>query len=268
MQAGMLMGRSIFGGGALVASAIWGWPLVFAALIASIWLSMFVLLFIKEDIPAPETEIREPFMPKLAKAFARRETRLGLLFALTSAAAFEAVGALAGPFLIDRGASAETVGWFYGIAVVASTISGGILGGVISDRYSRTRSAGAFLIGFVAVILALTFVDAAGLDSGANSIRMILLAAMYLFVGLFTAASYALFMDITDPRIGGTQFSAYMSATNACESWSAWSAGRLVARSGYGSAFAAMSIVSLLSLFLLAELNRSGARSSAKVESS
>jgi len=72
--------------------------------------------------------------------------------------------------------------------------------------------------------------------------RRLLFAALYVAIGLFTASSYALFMDLTDPRLGATQFSAYMGATNACESWSAVLGGRLIASSGYPAAFAVMAL--------------------------
>ncbi len=75
---------------------------------------------------------------------------------------------------------------------------------------------------------------------------------MYFFIGLFTASSYALFMDLTDARLGGTQFSAFMSATNGCESWSAWAGGRIVGPGHhYAAAFLIMCGASLLSLPLL-----------------
>jgi N-acyl-L-homoserine lactone synthetase len=70
--------------------------------------------------------------------------------------------------------------------------------------------------------------------------------------------SYALFMDLTDPRLGATQFSAYMAATNGCESWSVWTSGRIVAAQGYPSAFLVMSAVSLLALPLLAVMRKVG----------
>jgi predicted MFS family arabinose efflux permease len=96
----------------------------------------------------------------------------------------------------------------------------------------------------------------ADLAGARPAVILSLLAAMYLAVGLFTAASYALFMDLSDPRIGGTQFSAFMSATNACESWSAWAGGRLTAGAGYPSAFLVMSAASLLALPLLRRIGR------------
>ena len=63
--------------------------------------------------------------------------------------------------------------------------------------------------------------------------------------------SYALFMDLTDPKLGSTQFSAFMAATNGCESWSGWAGGQVVARAGYGASFITMSGVSLLGLIAL-----------------
>ncbi len=79
---------------------------------------------------------------------------------------------------------------------------------------------------------------------------------MYFFVGLFTASSYAIFMDLTHPRVGATQFSAFMAATNACESWTTWSAGLIVASHGYPAAFLIMAGVSLAGLPLLRGLRR------------
>ena len=125
------------------------------------------------------------------------------------------------------------------------------MGGRLSDRWGRRRSVALFLVGFVAAILALA---AADLYGAGETPLMALLTVMYLFIGLFTAASYALYMDLTDRRAAGTQFSAFMAATNGCESWSALAGGRMAASAGYPAAFIAMSVVSLLSLPLLRRL--------------
>ena len=71
----------------------------------------------------------------LREAFALRSTWLGLGFALTGAAGFEAAGQLAGPFLVDRGVDNDTIGVFFGVYVVSATLLGGLLGGWLSDRY-------------------------------------------------------------------------------------------------------------------------------------
>jgi predicted MFS family arabinose efflux permease len=65
---------------------------------------------------------------------------------------------------------------------------------------------------------------------------------------MFTAASYALFMELTDPRLGATQFSSFMAATNACEAWAALLVGRLIVGNGYSSAFMALAAISLVGL--------------------
>jgi MFS transporter, PAT family, beta-lactamase induction signal transducer AmpG len=85
---------------------------------------------------------------------------------------------------------------------------------------------------------------------------MACLAALYLGIGCFTAASYALFMDLSDPKIGATQFSTFMAATNACEAWAVWTGGKLVARFDYGWALVAMAVGGLLALVFLLPLRR------------
>lgn len=254
MQAGMLTGRSLFGGGALLVAAWLGRDWIVILLIAWIWTALAVLTVVREPDPAvAPTPGTTSFRRALLEALARRTTWFGIAFALTSAAAFEAAGQLAGPFLVDRGVPATTIGLFFGLVVVAAMLLGGLLGGALSDRWGRLRSVAVFLVGFVAAILLLAGLDTAG---SAPWLLLIALTAMYFFVGLFTAASYALFMDLTDPRLGGTQFSTYMAATNGCEAWATWAGGRAAGAAGYPSAFVLMSVVSVLSLGLLRVLRR------------
>lgn len=254
MQAGMLVGRSLFGGGALLVAASLGRDWVIGALVAWIWVALLAVMFVREpETSAPAAERLAGFRGHLAAALRRRVTWLALAFALFSGAAFEASGQLAGPFLVDRGVSEAAIGLFFGLVVVAAMIAGGLVGGRLSDRWGRAPSLAVFLGGLVGSIVLLSLAD---LGRAAPEALLALLAAMYLFVGLFTAASYALFMDLTDPRLGGTQFSTYMAATNGCESWSAWTAGRLAGTAGYAPAMLAMSVVSLVSLALLRPLQR------------
>jgi len=254
MQAGMLVGRSLFGGGALLAASVGGRHWVLLALIACIWTTLFVVVFVDEPAERIGTRSRlMEFRGHLQAALRRRATWLGLAFALSAAAGFEATGQLAGPFLVDRGVNEKAIGVFFGIAVAGATLVGGLTGGKLSDRIGHLRAAGLFLAGFVTMIVGLAIWDLASPEPPA-AVLLGWLTGMYFFIGLFTAASYALFMDLTDVRLGGTQFSAFMSATNGCESWSAWAGGRLVGLGGYPAAFLALSAVSLLSVPLLNQL--------------
>lgn len=254
MQAGMLIGRSVFGGGALFVAAWLGRGWTIAALIAWIWLAMPAAFVAPEPPRGTRTGGLAAVANALSRMFLTRRMWLGIAFALVSGAAFEATGQLAGPFLIDRGASAQAIGIFFGVPVVGATLVGGVIGGRLSDRWGRMRAVATFLLGFVAAIVALAMVDLRA--AGSPMVLMAMLTALYFFIGLFTAASYALFMDLTDPRVAGTEFSTFMAATNGCESWSALAGGRVAAGGGYPAAFLTMSAVSLLSLPLLRLLGR------------
>jgi MFS family permease len=252
MQAGMLTGRSVFGGGVLLMGTWIGMAGVVAALVLWILVATTAALGLRQNEPPPSSG--SSFAGALAAAARMRTTWIGLAFALVSAAAFEATGQLAGPYLVDRHVPETTIGVFFGLVVVTAMLTGGLTGGAAADRFGRLETVASALLGFTACILGLAGADARG-EVG-PAVLIALLAAMYFFVGAFTAASYALFMDLTDPRLGATQFSAFMAATNACESWSAWGGGRLAAASGYPAAFAMMSLVSLASLLLLPLIRR------------
>ena len=251
MQAGMLIGRSLFGGGALIFMKELGLPFTIGVMILIILGTMAILLFIKDP---PVTHTREngirDFRKHLRESFLTKRTWYAIAFALTAASAFEATGAMAGPFLTDHQASMESIGFFFGIPVVISMLLGGLSGGFLSDRMKRKVSVSIFLLGFVTMVLSISVIGY--LYPGAGSFTWItLLTGMYFFTGMFTASSYALFMDITDPKLGATQFSTFMAATNGCESLAVWMAGLIAASHGYSPAFAVMCFVSLLSLFFL-----------------
>jgi MFS family permease len=209
-------------------------------------------------VPEPPREGPLTFVTAITGMARLRATWLGLAFALVSAAAFEATGQLAGPYLIDRGVASDVVGLFFGVCVVGAMLVGGLAGGVLADRRGRIDTALAGLTGFVGAIVLLSMADLGGATGRAVLIG--LLTVMYFFVGLFTASTYALFMDLTSPRLGATQFSAFMAGTNACESWTAWAAGALVVAYGYPQAFLTMCAVSLVGLPLLHRLRTSAIR--------
>jgi len=250
MQAGMLVGRSLFGGGVLLVGATFGTSGIIVALITWICVPLLLISLVREPARVSVPGVTAvPMRAALSDVFRLRSTWIGLAFGLTGAAAFEATGQLAGPFLVDRGVASTTIGVFFSVYVVAATLTGGLVGGWLSDRWGRTRALRVFLIVMVATVAALGWIDLRG---GASPALLItLLVAMYFTVGLFTVASYAFFMDLTHPRLGATQFTTFMAATNGCESWSAWAGGTIVAASGYGWAFLIMAGVSLLTLALL-----------------
>jgi len=247
MQVGMLTGRSLFGGGAIILASQDGWPVVFGALVTAVWLSLLVLLTRIKEPPLVERATRH-FGPTLRQVLARRSTWLGIGFALLAGAGFEAAGALAGPMLIDLKVPATTTGWFFSLPVVAAMAIGGIVGGPWSDRGKRVRRVRVALIALSLTVAGLALAVSWG---ASGSVAMGCLVLVYLGIGWFTASSYALFMDLTDVRLGATQFSTFMAATNACEAWAVWVGGRGVANFGYGPALLGMAALGLLGLIFL-----------------
>ncbi|HEX6883702.1 MAG TPA: MFS transporter [Planctomycetota bacterium] len=246
MQLGMLLGRALFGGGALVARRWVGDAGLVLVLVAGLGAAAVALVLRGPAVPAA-TQDPVPLRRSLVAALRRRTTWLGLLFAATSGAGFEAVGALAGPFLIDRGLASADVGLFLGLPAVGAMALGALAGGHLADRSGvrRTVLVGGIAVGACVLLLA------ALAGTGGDLLVLAVLTAIYAGLGLFTAASYALFMALTDPELGATQFSAYMGATNLCESWSARLGGTLAQRSGYASAFAWPAGLALAALPLL-----------------
>jgi predicted MFS family arabinose efflux permease len=250
MQAGMLVGRSIFGGGALLLDARIGPGATIVLLVVAIWSSLAVLAIAGEPEPArtdlPVATRRRTFLAAFVDVLRRRTTWLVLVFAAVGGAGFESVGLLVGPYLLDGGFSSEQIGAFLFLPTVAAMILGAIVAGRRADRFDRRREAGLALVCLTATILLLSVLGSMG-----GWVTLLLLGLLYFFIGAFTTASYALFMDMTDRRLGATQLSAYMSATNLCESWSAFAVGALVAALGYGAAFSVMALASLVVLPVL-----------------
>lgn len=273
MQAGMLTGRGLFGGGALLVISLWSMQAVVLIMLAALTCSVFLVASSRESAVGRAEQRKAERARSVLQAFrriaAQPGTWLALLFAGTAGAGFKGVGSVAQPFLIDRGLTREEVGWMYALPVIGCMIAGSLLGGRMSDRLGRVRTVTVALVLVVGCVGALAIVaatrDAASMDRPVAEIA--LLMTVYLGAGLLTAAMYALLMDLTDPRIGATQFSAYMGATNGCEAWAGYASGRLVEMerspvlhllpagfAGYPLAFLAMTGASLLSMLLLPAL--------------
>jgi len=249
MAVGKYLGRWLFGAGLLFVWDELGRGVIFGGLVASIW-ATGVLVLIASPSPMVEAKRRArlaTFGRSLRGALARRATWLGVGIALLSGAAFEALGAVAGPVMVQAGYATADMAVVRS-AWVAAMLLGAWLGGVFGDRFGHRRATIAALLLIAALVAAVAGLHAA--DAGALPLA-IAIGVVYVGIGVFIAVSYALFMDLTDPRIAGTQFSAFMGATNGCEAWAAAAGGALAASLGFGAGMLAMAGASLLALPLL-----------------
>jgi len=252
----MLLGRSLLGGGVLLMESHGGMHITVPLLIAATWSSSLLLILTADfgtlrAAPNPFRNRAIDFSERMRGILTSKNTWFVLLFAGTSGAAFESVGAVAGPFLLDQGFSKADVGVFFSIPSVLGMMSGALAGGYLADRLPR-RTAVAVTLGIMVLgVLGLAVLTGAAPDGQPSLLLLPLMGLLYVSIGMFTATSYALFMDATEPSLGATQFSAFMGATNGCEAWSAYAVGKLQGASGYSSGFLFMAAVSILSLPIL-----------------
>ncbi len=275
MQLGMLVGRAGLGGGAILLASAWGWSVAVGCLIAAVALPLLLIALTAE--PRVSSSHSDPqrspatrggwarFAGALGAVLLLPVTWLGLVFALLAGAAFEGIGAVLGPYLIARDFTKEQVGWFQFVPVIVAMTSGAMLGGYFADRWGKVPTTAIALACIVVLAIALAWWDSMFPASSQSAILGIIIA-LYVGVGWFVAASYAMFMDLTAPRLAATQFSAFLGATNACEAWSARAAGSAANHAGYPFAFlllAGVSATMLPWLLLLAVTARRGRRAAA-----
>lgn len=256
MQAGMLAGRSLLGGGALIMFSRFGNEVVMGLLLGATLFSASLLWLLPEGQPRPVEQSHvtlgsawREMLLSLKLAFQERTTWLALSFALIAGAAFEAMGVVQGPFLVDRGLAEAQIGWIFAVPYVVYLAFGSVLGGYLSDRIGKRRIVIVSLGGFVSAVAGAAFVMSDQLPN--LNVLFGLICINAFCIGVFTASSYALFMDLTHPSVAGTQFSTYMGATNGCEAWSAYAIGAMSAAVGLSGGLFVLCGVSLVSLLIL-----------------
>ncbi len=256
MQAGMLIGRALMGGGALVMAS---WVGDAAVVVGLILLTTFSMLLVMQSKPPGDDHSAmsigrwNNLRQTLGIALLDRNTWLGLLFALSGGAAFKSLEVIYGPFLVDRGFEQASIGWFSAGPMIGAMIVGSLLGGWLTDRLGPRRCVSFAMIAMAGTIGGLALTDYS-LDSAPQLALLTWLVLTAFGIGVFTASSYALLMNISRPAIAATQFSTFMGATNGCESWSSYTSGWIIQRFGYAEAMLVMCAASLLALPLLGAL--------------
>ena len=199
---------------------------------------------------------RTPHSPNVTlRVLKRSQTWWGIGFALFAGAAFKSFEVIYPLFLIDRGFDKSTIGSFTAGPMIGSMVLGSVLGGWSSDRAGcipLTRNA---LVGLAGMMSLLAYYDhATGGTLGWPLFALLILIGFG--IGVFTAASYALFMNLTQPGIAATQFSTFMGAVNGCEAWSVYMLGVLVVRAGYPLGLLTMCGISLVAIPILLQLQK------------
>ncbi len=266
MQAGMLLGRLAFSGGALALGTAISLRGTVSALIAVLVLGLVVVSLARpprsiadDDAHLPVGARLREVVTALLRASRLPAVRYAALLALVGGAGFEVVGALAGPFLTDLERDRGEVGLFWTLAACAS-IPGGLLAGRLADRLGHARTARWMLLLLTVSAGAVAFNATRGTSLGISAEATLLL--VFFALGTFNAVTYALFMDLSAATARATTFSAFVGLTNLCEAWAARLGGGLVESSGYATAFAVPAAIGCVAFVPLTALVRAWRASS------
>jgi PAT family beta-lactamase induction signal transducer AmpG len=280
--AGAYLGQAVGGAGALYLVKYVGFSNTFFFVAAAILIvTVFVVL-----------PLREPVMPRIAAAgsglarvaaeiaqYSRnvwgaftesRASLVGLAFAILPAGAMALGLSLAQTLAVDLGFDDDQVAAL-SLWTTICMASGCVIGGWLSDRLGRRRALAWFVFSMTPITLWLAWTlwraqwihpvemaDRATLVVPALIITVFWATSLlYSFAnGLMYGARAALFMDVSNPRVAATQFTAYMALLNLGIAYSAKWQGWAVDRFGYPMTLLADALFGLLCLIFLAAMGQ------------
>jgi PAT family beta-lactamase induction signal transducer AmpG len=194
---------------------------------------LLVLLIIIFPILVKETKEvkrKEKMRKLLVIEFKKRNTQLVTLFLPLSGISFGILAIVVPQYMTDSLLlSIGQIGLIMAIGPLA-TVVGNIVGGFMADNWGRKKSL------FVFIGLNLIF---ASLLVFANSWQK--LAILWAIVGFLHGGHYSAFgalsMDVTNPKVGASQYSLMMAAGNAGEMGGTAASGALITMLGFSRVF-------------------------------
>ena len=247
MFAGASLGQAVGGSGALFVAAQFGFQSSFYFVCGAILLvTLFVVLPLKE---APDADwearrggglraaLREmlSFVVNAFRSFVgTRGAFAGLGMALLPPGAMCLGLALQSNLAVELGLPDDQVAWLNLWSTVIGA-AGCVLGGLISDRVDRRKALNVYILLMSVPVLVLSFIlqregwitadaNKTGLHNAALGFLVLAFWVATLSYALFNGMMYstanAIFMDVTNPAVAATQFTAYMAMANLAISYS------------------------------------------------
>jgi MFS family permease len=206
------------------------------------------------------------FVLEALKSFvATRGALVGLLFALLPAGAYALGLALQSNLAVELGLNDARIATLNLWGTILASV-GCIAGGFVSDRIGRRTALAIFIAATIVPTLGLAYVmqqygwiQSLPLDAPGRPTPPALVVTAFwwaalgyaLIQGLGYGVRTALFMDVTNPRVAATQFTAYMALINLAISYSAAWQGRSIEALGYPLTLVLDAGLGLVSLALL-----------------
>ncbi|HTJ04136.1 MAG TPA: MFS transporter [Caldimonas sp.] len=259
MFAGASIGQTIGGSGVLFLTALMPFASTYIFVVASIFaITAFVVLPLREKaMSVAEAQARKAssvgrelakFVREAWTAFTgSRAALVGVFAALLPAGAYALSLALQSNLAVELGLADNEIAQ---LNLVCTVIFAPfcILGGWVSDRFGRRSSLALFAFLTIVPTLWLAYVmwqagwimpvDIKTPNRPHPSTVLVFTfwaaCIVYnIFQGLYYGIRTALYMDVTNPAVAATQFTAYMALLNLCISYTAWWQGHVVEWLGY-----------------------------------
>lgn len=248
MFAGASIGQMIGGSGALFIAARFGFQSSFFFVAGAIVLiTLLVVLPFKEPtdpewearrgggLKAAGREMRDFAMDAFRSFVGTRGAFAGLGMALLPPGALCLGLALQSNLAVELGLNDDQVAWLNLWSTIIGAV-GCVVGGVIADRMDRRKALTGYILLMALPVLALAGIlqhegwitAEANLHGLHNAALPFLVSAFWVATltyqfcnGLMYSTANAIYMDVTNPAVAATQFTAYMAMANLAISYSA-----------------------------------------------
>lgn len=244
---GAYLGSAIGGGLFLVLVAAWDWRLacwVMAAMLALLGLPFFLT----RKAPVPQ-ETRE-HVPSIMTALRRPEIRRGLVVCAIYVLAMKVSLGMLGPFLIDKGIDLATVGLLNGVSSLILGAAGALVGGVLVRLFgARAVLTGALVPQTAALAFFALYAIQGDWPQPVLMTVAVISSSAVMAVGF--VALYALFMEWSDPRQAGVDFTLFQCMDTLIGIVSGMGAGYVAEYFGFGIFFGGAAVIALTSVPLL-----------------
>lgn len=263
MFAGQFFGIALGGGGAIYVFGRWGFDVALMYISAALFLNLvFILLFVRDpDVIRDFVEsssnvwraMRDKlrvFMGELYTSFMRSGNgpRLGLLFAALPVGSMALNYAILGTIKVDIGLTQSQNAEISIYNTLAAGI-GCLVGGWFAQRFGVKRMLALFLAATAIPTVTLAMqIDNVGLEQLALRDFYAIVIAHGAIYGMTFGAHKAVFMGMTNPAVGATQFTAFMAMGNVAIVYSNLWQGYMAEWHGYAT------VLYLDALFMLVPL--------------
>ena len=136
------------------------------------------------------------------------------------------------------------------ILFVIGTLPGSIIGGILADKLGRKKALYLFL--FLIMIFSASLIIIPNLNI---YLIVVLVGMLYFAESGETAATWAMVMDIINPKIGASEHEIICSIVNFGDTIISAAAGSLVILIGFNNVFLLMAIIVIPALLTLYRIN-------------